>query len=1433
MFPGTLFLNSDAALVQRALDDRPEAFEELVFRYQKTAHAIARAAGVPSDAVEDVVQESFLKAFEKLPHLRSPESFGPWLLNIIRNAARNHVRGLRMRSSGEVPGERPAPPSPSLEDEDFKDFLWRKVHELPGSVRETVFLYYHEGESVRAVAKATGVSRAAVRKRLQRGRELLREKLWRELEESLREMLPSAREWHQKGRKLAILIVSSIATSWGIRAPAALGGASAGAAGRGVESACAMKLLMGGVEMAAKKHGVLPFLALCIVVGSVCLLTGVFRDDLVPARSRMAKSGVAKSTASQLSSAASAPTSEETAGDGSPEPRSSPKEMPPSIHGLVTDAQGAGISGARLVALPASEWDGNVEQAMAAFPQYGQEDFTGELQAFELELARSAEEFPRAETDGKGSYAFHDLVIGEYRVLAVAAAHLPRTDSWALVCAEESFRLDIKLPGAGAVAGRVFDDQGRSVAGASVSARRSSFRRLAGQERTDDVIADWTEGITLLGLGHTASAEDGAFRLESLEPEPHDLKIAKEGYATAWLLDVPAGNEEIEVTLSRGLAIRGRVLDPWSQPIDGAEVRLSSSKREKPSLRIGDSIFHDVAVDYDEERWRTAVTDAEGRFEHIGLAGGAFDLLVRHPGFPSRREGVRLEKTAADLGDLVLDAPQSIHGIVLDPAERPLAGARVWIVETVPGGVLTFEGGLLLDPPPLAEVRTDAGGRFSLTGLPGGVFTLHASSRDHAPVSLTSVSTDLEPVEIRLEEGATLSGRVLDGGRNVPVAGAEVTLGRGYIGDPEKRTHSGPGGEFTVPGIAIDSRKVRIRVTHPEYVGTTAEGEVLVDIHDLAQPVEVRLFPPDRIEGWIRDPAGNPVASARVRCKVPSLGRSFGRALSGPDGSFAVDMPGSLRYHALEMIASHPVLGAGRTGPIQGAIARSWPHIEIVLAGSSTLGGKIVDDSGRPVANAVVRAARMTWRDDRRAFDYDVVRPSYSGPSGAYAIAGLEPGAYRVAVHSQGHLQEVIEGVEVGAKPRVLDVTLEAGRAVEGIVVDDAGQPVAEAEVFALEVDPNDRKDPGEPGAKPRNLRLYRERRERMGGFVSASTDAAGRYRLTSLPKEDVTLVARARGHEPSELHVSKPGETTGDLVLARLSSLSGVVTHSVTGIPVSSFEIFSGMRLSTSSPDEELWPRQFAEPRGTFRIDGLRAGEHTVAVRAEGYAFWTANLMLRPGTETAVHVALEHGKTLRGMIVDGATGGGIPNAHVSLQRRDRREGDLILRLALTVPLPSTFTGADGRFEIRGLTPAEYSVSCFHPGYLEGKGPVVVIDDAEPEVVQIRMQPGGALRGRIENYKGQKPFTFPNQLTLRMIRQEDAEGGEEVARLWHYTVASDGGFQVPALPPGSYQVDLTEVRFTGEDGEPIQAGDLIEAITPLGEVEIRAGETTMFSPHVP
>ena len=87
----------DAQLVELAQDGDVGAYEELVRRYQATAHRVAYlVTGVAADA-EEVAQEAFVKAYYALGGFRRGAPFRPWLLSIVANEARNRRAWVRRR----------------------------------------------------------------------------------------------------------------------------------------------------------------------------------------------------------------------------------------------------------------------------------------------------------------------------------------------------------------------------------------------------------------------------------------------------------------------------------------------------------------------------------------------------------------------------------------------------------------------------------------------------------------------------------------------------------------------------------------------------------------------------------------------------------------------------------------------------------------------------------------------------------------------------------------------------------------------------------------------------------------------------------------------------------------------------------------------------------------------------------------------------------------------------------------------------------------------------------------------------------------------------------------------------------------------------------------------------------------------------------------
>lgn len=177
-----------------------QSYGRIVQACQNTVTAIALAITRDVQASEDIAQEAFIKAWQQLNQLHNPSSFLPWLRQITRNLARDWLRANRGRplsgEAAEIAISMAADPGPSAPDrlQRVEEELAAAeiISALPEDARETLLLYYREGQSSQQVAALLGLSDAAVRKRLSRARASVREEMLRHFGDFARNSAPGA-----------------------------------------------------------------------------------------------------------------------------------------------------------------------------------------------------------------------------------------------------------------------------------------------------------------------------------------------------------------------------------------------------------------------------------------------------------------------------------------------------------------------------------------------------------------------------------------------------------------------------------------------------------------------------------------------------------------------------------------------------------------------------------------------------------------------------------------------------------------------------------------------------------------------------------------------------------------------------------------------------------------------------------------------------------------------------------------------------------------------------------------------------------------------------------------------------------------------------------------------------------------------------------------
>lgn len=165
---GTMEKNdlSDAELVAEALAGNREAFGRLYDRYAALVRAVVSGVAGDYAMVQDLAQESFLRAYKNLSRLRAPERFGPWIVGIARKVARERRRSLRRDRHQFVAGDCLEIES-SVNDlevigkADEMEHVMRQVVALPERERLAIHAFFLQQREARQAADLLNLSRSA------------------------------------------------------------------------------------------------------------------------------------------------------------------------------------------------------------------------------------------------------------------------------------------------------------------------------------------------------------------------------------------------------------------------------------------------------------------------------------------------------------------------------------------------------------------------------------------------------------------------------------------------------------------------------------------------------------------------------------------------------------------------------------------------------------------------------------------------------------------------------------------------------------------------------------------------------------------------------------------------------------------------------------------------------------------------------------------------------------------------------------------------------------------------------------------------------------------------------------------------------------------------------------------------------------------------
>ncbi|MCK5800284.1 MAG: carboxypeptidase regulatory-like domain-containing protein, partial [Deltaproteobacteria bacterium] len=512
----------------------------------------------------------------------------------------------------------------------------------------------------------------------------------------------------------------------------------------------------------------------------------------------------------------------------------------------------------------------------------------------------------------------------------------------------------------------------------------------------------------------TLTEEDGSFVFEKLITRQYKLR-ARAGSLVGGPIKyrVKVAGEPLIIRMRAGVTVDVKVVDGVNRrPIAGAVVTL------------------------DQER---AQTNSDGTATFEGISSGYVVLAARAEGFGLVQKlfEVTESKTSRVQAKLVLSAGAAVSGTVRDAKGKPVRGATVY--------ALDMAKAVPLGSSPISYVRTDAAGKYSITAVAAGTYRIVAHKVGLAPAQSEPLAVDgktaRDGIDIMLEAGATLSGRVLDKNK-APAASATVKLllasgsSAATLGKL-RRTVTDQSGAFRLVGLP---RRQFEALAYAEGASSAARK---IDLRKSDVTDAIFLLTVDgRISGQVVDGAGKPLTEVQVTAtgdfwggaKVVDL-KLRGSAQVITDGGGAFNFSGlpEGKYQLRASRSMRPEFGSA-----PGAVAAKTgdTRVKLVLLAPGGAKGIVVFEDGSPATAYAVNVG------------YPPTRPVLS-ESGAFLLSKLRPGKYDLTFSSSSFADKTLRNVQI-APDKIADlgtIKVARGRSVKGRVLDAEGHAVANATV--------------------------------------------------------------------------------------------------------------------------------------------------------------------------------------------------------------------------------------------------------------------------------------------------------------------------------------------------------------------------------------------------
>lgn len=892
---------------------------------------------------------------------------------------------------------------------------------------------------------------------------------------------------------------------------------------------------------------------------------------------------------------------------------------------------------------------------------------------------------------------------GTFTIAHVPSKWMSLAASKDTLAAQRTFTADksvtLRLQKLGTVTGRVLDSKAKvPVAGATVNLFTRRF-----------MISGQASAITDAKGAYAVHVAAGSFNIMVTHPG-FDSQNAD--------VTVAAGQQALKDLAVTPLArVSGVVIDEDKRPVVAAVITADADMRMgMPPMRLMRGGGTGTTISGPDGRFSIRIpTDSELRMRAVkkGLPPAKGDSLRLGPG--ERKSGI------------VLTIPTGIAvtGVVKDASGDPLSGVAVTATETPSGS-----GGMMMRRMSMRgfmgeeedAVRTASDGTFTLR-VREGTYDFAFRREGFAPREVRAqniTSAGGTAIETTLEPAVEISGRVTRGGVGVP----DVMIN---AFTDNVNAMSGPDGSFTLGGLSAGPVRVMLfkdaDLVQEQRSLTAPARDVVIDL-PAGGTIRGRVVekgsrkPITSFEAGVSTSASG---GGMVRMSPPML-----RNFTSEDGSFTLKhvAPG-----AMTLVANAPGYAAGRMN-VDVQEGKTINDVVVELETGVRLVGKITGANGAPLSDASVSVMPSATGSFARGGS---LRRTTTDANGEYTLDSLDAGEETINITHPKHTNATRTVTLKGGETR-LDVQLEGGQRVTGVVVTESGMPVAEAEVRALSA---------------------------SGSGRSARTDGSGAFELESLAAGRYRFTATKSGYTEAKVEdVDISSGTPVRLVVG----VGGTISGRVIGLPEKDYANTTVNAFGRSMASAAV------DPTGNFRIEGAPLG--TVSVQAtvssagsfsDRRTSATLTVEVEPGSSQQVTLEFRGDTVIRGRVTRNGTPFG--GATVSFYARSRAQA-------------SVSADQQGLYSASGLEPGEYSVTVGDGQRFSMYTTTYNVRGSDTFDIDFK---AGSVRGRVVDAATNDPIADATvQFRTAAVRQSGA--------LRSALTDPSGAFILELVPPGAYVV---------------------------------------------